>query len=43
MRYEFIQICKPDFFTKAKKAYVGEKRASSTNAAGRTGYLCAEN
>jgi hypothetical protein len=31
------------FLTKAPKTYDGEKTASSTNAAGKIGYLPAEN
>jgi hypothetical protein len=31
------------FLTKAPKAYDGEKSASSINAAGKSGYLPAEN
>jgi hypothetical protein len=31
------------FFTKVPKTYDGEKTASSTNVAGETGYLPAEN
>jgi hypothetical protein len=31
------------FFTKASKTYDGEKTASSTNVAGKSGYLLAEN
>jgi hypothetical protein len=31
------------FLTKVPKTYNGEKRASSTNVAGKSGYLPAEN
>jgi hypothetical protein len=31
------------FLTKMPKSYDGEKTASSTNVAGKTGYLLAEN
>jgi hypothetical protein len=41
--YESTQLCPPDFLTKAPKTYNGEKPGSSTNVAGKTGYLPAEN
>jgi hypothetical protein len=37
-RYSYVHI-----LTKATKTYEGEKTGSSTNVAGKTGYLHAEN
>jgi hypothetical protein len=39
-----MQVCPSDFLTKVLKyIYDGERTASSTNVAGKTGYLHAEN
>jgi hypothetical protein len=42
-RYESTQLYPPDFLTKLPKTHDGEKTAFSTNVAGKTGYLHAEN
>jgi hypothetical protein len=42
-RYKSTQLCPPYFLTKAPKIYDGEKIASLTNDAGKSGYLPAEN
>jgi hypothetical protein len=41
-RNESTQLCPPNYFTKVTKTCNGEKTASSTNVAGKTGYLPAE-
>jgi hypothetical protein len=41
--YESTQFCTPYFLTKVQKTYDGEKTGSSTNVAGKSGYLPAEN
>jgi hypothetical protein len=38
-----MQLYPTDFFTKAPKTHNEEKTASSTNVAGKTGHLHAEN
>jgi hypothetical protein len=43
LRYESIWLHPPDFLTNSPKTYNEEKTASSTNVAGKTGYLHAEN
>jgi hypothetical protein len=40
---ESTQLCPNLFFTKAPKTYDGKQTASSTNVAGKSGYLPAEN
>jgi hypothetical protein len=42
-RYESTQLCPNLVLTKAPKTYDGEMTASSTNVAGKSGYLLAEN
>jgi hypothetical protein len=42
-RYESTQLCPPYFLTKVPKIYDGEKTASSTNVAGKSGYPSAKN
>jgi hypothetical protein len=43
-RYVWIHAAMPNWFlTKSPKTYNGEKTASSTNVAGKSGYLPAEN
>jgi hypothetical protein len=42
-RYESTQLCPPYFLTKVPKIYDGGKIASSTNAAGKSGYPSARN
>jgi hypothetical protein len=37
--YESKQLHPPNFLTKFPNTYNGEKKSSSTNAAGKTGYL----
>jgi hypothetical protein len=41
--YESTQPCPPYFLTKVSKTYDGEKIASLTNGAGKSGYPPAEN
>jgi hypothetical protein len=41
-RYESTQLCPPYFLTKAPKTDDGVKTASSTNVAGKSGYLPAK-
>jgi hypothetical protein len=38
-----MQLCPPYFLIKSPKTYNGEKTASSTNVARKSGYLPAEN
>jgi hypothetical protein len=42
-RYEYTELHSPYFLTKVPKIYEGEKTASSTNVAGKSSYLPAEN
>jgi hypothetical protein len=41
-RYEFTQLCPSLLLTKSPKTYDGKKTASSTNLAGKNGYLFAK-
>jgi hypothetical protein len=41
-RYKSTQLC-PTYFDKGTKTYNGKNIASSTNGAGKSGYLPAEN
>jgi hypothetical protein len=41
--YESTQLCPPYFLIKVPKTYNGNKIVSSTNIAGESGYLPAEN